>query len=156
LNETVFQFALRFLERERKIALQEDRVLLCGSAPKATDADAQKLAALAQAYATAGMNAPLIQSVAGLLKVGEPELRRLMTVLLRDKVLVKIGNEDLYMHRDVLGKLYAQVRNLRGQIVDVGTFKQLTGLSRKYAIPLLEHLDRERITRKQGDSRLVL
>jgi len=156
LNEVVFQFALKTLERERKITLQEDRVLLCGSSPKGTDADAQKLAALAQAYASAGMNAPLIQSVAGLLKVGEPELRRLMTLLLRDKVLVKIGNEDLYMHRDVLGKLYAQVRNLRGQVVDVGRFKQLTGLSRKYAIPLLEHLDRERITRKQGDSRLVL
>jgi selenocysteine-specific elongation factor len=156
LTELVFQFVLKILERERKITLQEDRVLLCGSSPKATDADAQKLAALAQAYASAGMNAPLIQSVAGLLKVGEPELRRLMTLLLRDKVLVKIGNEDLYMHRDVLGKLYAQVRNLRGQVVDVGRFKQLTGLSRKYAIPLLEHLDRERITRKQGDSRLVL
>jgi len=156
LNETVFQFGLRFLEREGKITFQEDRVVLCGSSSKATDADAQKLAALAQAYASAGMNAPLIQSVAGLLKVGEPELRRLMTLLLRDKVLVKIGNEDLYMHRDVLGKLYAQVRNLRGQLVDVGRFKQLTGLSRKYAIPLLEHLDRERITRKQGDSRVVL
>jgi selenocysteine-specific elongation factor len=156
LNETVFQFALRFLEREGKITLRDDRVVVCGSSPKATDADAQKLAALAQAYATAGMNAPLIQSVAVLLKVGEPELRRLMTLLLRDKILVKIGNEDLYMHRDVLGKLYAQVRSLRGQVVDVGRFKQLTGLSRKYAIPLLEHLDRERITRKQGDSRVVL
>lgn len=156
LNEIVFQFALRFLERERKVTLREDLVVVCGSSPQATNADAHKLAALAQAFASAGMNAPLIQSVAGLLKVGEPELRRLMTLLLRDKVLVKIGNEDLYMHRDVLGKLYAQVRNLRGQVVDVGRFKQLTGLSRKYAIPLLEHLDRERITRKQGDSRVVL
>lgn len=155
LNELIFQFAVKTLERERKITLQEDRVVLYRSS-KATSPDAQKLAALAQAYASAGMNAPLIQSVAGLLKVGEPELRRLMTILLRDKVLVKIGTEDLYMHREVLGKLYAQVRSLRGQLVDVGTFKQLTGLSRKYAIPLLEHLDRERITRKQGDRRLVL
>lgn len=156
LNEVVFQFLLKALERDGKVALQEDRVCLSGSAPKPSTAESQKLAALAQTYASAGMNAPLLQSVAGLLKVGEPELRRLMTILLRDKVLVKIGSEDIYMHRDVLGALYAQVRNLRGQMVDVGRFKQLTGLSRKYAIPLLEHLDRERITRKQGDSRLVL
>ncbi len=156
LNELVFHSILKVLERQTKIALQEDRVVLFGSAPQMSTADSQKLAALAQTYASAGMNAPLLQSVAGTLKVGEPELRRLMTLLLRDKVLVKIGNEDLYMHRDVLGKLYAQVRSLRGQMVDVGRFKQLTGLSRKYAIPLLEHLDREHITRKQGDSRLVL
>ena len=156
LNEAVFQFVIKTLERERKVALQEDRVVLFGSVPRASTADSQKLAALAQAYASAGMNAPLLQSVAAHLKIGEPEIRRLMTVLLRNKVLVKIGNEDLYMHRDTLLKLYAQVRNLRGQLVDVGRFKQLTGLSRKYAIPLLEHLDREHITRKQGDSRLVL
>jgi len=38
----------------------------------------------------------------------------------------------------------------------VGQFKQLAGVSRKYAIPLLEYLDRERVTRKQGDHRIVL
>jgi selenocysteine-specific elongation factor len=45
---------------------------------------------------------------------------------------------------------------LRGQTLDVAGFKQLTGLARKYAIPLLEYLDRERLTRKNGDTRLVL
>ncbi|MFL6415798.1 MAG: SelB C-terminal domain-containing protein, partial [Bryobacteraceae bacterium] len=156
LNEVVFQFVLTTLEREGKIGVQNDRVVLCGSASPMNPVDSKRLAALAQAYSDAGMNAPLFRSVAEVLKVGEPELRRLMTLLLRDKVLVKVGNEDLYMHRDALAKLYTQVRSLRGQLLDVGRFKQLTGLSRKYAIPLLEHLDREHITRKQGDSRLVL
>ena len=45
---------------------------------------------------------------------------------------------------------------MRGKIIDVTAFKALTGLTRKHAIPLLELLDRERITRKQGDVRLVL
>jgi selenocysteine-specific elongation factor len=156
LSELVFQFVINTLEQAKKVELRDDRVVLSGSASPVKSVESQKLAALAQAYAAAGMNAPLFQSVAESLKVNEPELRRLMTVLLRDKVLVKIGKEDLYMHRDVLGKLYAQIRSLRGQFVDVGRFKQLTGLSRKYAIPLLEHLDREHITRKQGDTRLVL
>jgi selenocysteine-specific elongation factor len=156
LNELVFQFVIHTLERAKKVELRDDRVVRSGPSPPISSAESQKLAALAQTYATAGMNAPLFQSVAGILKVDEPELRRLMTVLLREKVLVKVGKDDLYMHRDVLGKLYAQVRSLQGQLVDVGRFKQLTGLSRKYAIPLLEHLDREHITRKQGDTRLVL
>jgi selenocysteine-specific elongation factor len=52
--------------------------------------------------------------------------------------------------------LRGRIRELRGQRIDVARFKQMTGLSRKYAIPLLEYLDRERVTRKDGDARLVL
>ncbi|MBI4167225.1 MAG: SelB C-terminal domain-containing protein, partial [Acidobacteria bacterium] len=40
--------------------------------------------------------------------------------------------------------------------IDVGVFKELTGLTRKYAIPLLEYLDRERVTRRVGDERIIL
>ena len=40
--------------------------------------------------------------------------------------------------------------------MDVATFKELTGVSRKYAIPLLEYLDREHITRRVGDAREIL
>jgi selenocysteine-specific elongation factor len=40
--------------------------------------------------------------------------------------------------------------------VDVAAFKERYGVSRKYAIPLLEYLDRERLTRRAGDSRILL
>jgi selenocysteine-specific elongation factor len=40
--------------------------------------------------------------------------------------------------------------------IDVGRFKELTGVSRKYAIPLLEYLDRERVTRRVGNERIIL
>jgi selenocysteine-specific elongation factor len=83
-------------------------------------------------------------------------MRRFMTLLLRDRILVKIGTEALYIHNGALEGLRDQMRKLRGQTLDVAGFKQLTGLSRKYAIPLLEYLDRERLTRKNGDTRLVL
>jgi selenocysteine-specific elongation factor len=83
-------------------------------------------------------------------------MRRLMTLLLRDKVLIRMGAEALYIHQNALAQLRAQIGELRGQTLDVARFKQLTGLSRKYAIPLLEYLDRERVTRKVGDQRLVL
>jgi selenocysteine-specific elongation factor len=52
--------------------------------------------------------------------------------------------------------LRSEISELRGQTVDVARFKQLTGLSRKYAVPLLEYLDRERINRKTDDQRLVV
>jgi selenocysteine-specific elongation factor len=40
--------------------------------------------------------------------------------------------------------------------IDVPAFKEMTGVTRKYAIPLLEYLDRERVTRRQGDERIIL
>lgn len=114
------------------------------------------LSAIAAAYEAAGLAAPSASEVAGNLGLSESEMRRLMTLLLREKTLVKMGSENLFMHSNALGKLCAQLRDLRGQTIDVASFKQRTGLSRKYAIPLLEYLDRERVTRKEGDARLIL
>ena len=68
-----------------------------------------------------------------------------------------LGHDDnFFIHSGALRQLTAQLTALRGSLMDVARFKQLTGLSRKYAIPLLEYLDRQRITRIQGDQRLVL
>ena len=43
-----------------------------------------------------------------------------------------------------------------GGRLDVGRFKERFGVTRKFAIPLLEYLDRERVTRRMGESRVVL
>ncbi len=83
-------------------------------------------------------------------------MRGPVTLLLREKILVRMGSENLFIHQEALARLRSEIRELRGQTVDIARFKQMTGLSRKYAIPLLEYLDRERITRKTGDQRLVI
>jgi selenocysteine-specific elongation factor len=55
-----------------------------------------------------------------------------------------------------LERLYADLRQRKGETFDVPRFKVLTGLTRKHAIPLLEHLDQARITRNSGGVRLIL
>ena len=70
--------------------------------------------------------------------------------------------ETLIFHAEALQGLKRDVTALKDTApggratVDVATFKERYGLSRKYAIPLLEYLDRERVTRRTGDVRLVL
>ena len=91
-----------------------------------------------------------------MLNLKESEMRARITLLLREKILVPMGSENLFMHHEALDQLRAEISELRGQTVDVARFKQITGLSRKYAIPLLEYLDRQMITRKVGDQRLVI
>ncbi|MGI8770516.1 MAG: selenocysteine-specific translation elongation factor [Acidobacteriaceae bacterium] len=156
LTEQVFGLALDRLLAGQKLEVKGELVSIFGAAPRISDIDLQRLAAIEQAYAAAGLAAPLLRDVGERLGVGSAELRRLMTLLLRENKLLKLSADDLYMHRDALEKLKTQIKALRGQSMDVARFKEITGLSRKYAIPLLEHLDRERITRKQGETRLVL
>jgi hypothetical protein len=79
-----------------------------------------------------------------------------ITLLLRSKRLVRMGSDDAFVHVDALTKLYADLREHRGETFDVGRFKSLTGLTRKHAIPLLEHLDQARVTRNSGGMRVVL
>jgi selenocysteine-specific elongation factor len=156
LGAEIFDFLLDRLVREQRLKLQGEMVIPAGTEQQITDPDIKLLSALAAAYEASGLAAPSAVEVASHLKLSDGEMRRLMTLLLREKTLIRMGTDELYIHRAALEGLRTQIRDLHGQVLDVARFKQITGLSRKYAIPLLEYLDRERITRKDGDRRIVL
>jgi selenocysteine-specific elongation factor len=156
LSKEIFDFLIEKLVREQRLRLQDALVYASGTDRQFSDPDVKSLSAITTAYESAGLAVPSSSDVARTLNLKEAEMRRLMTLLLRDKVLVKLGTDGLYLHQSVLGTLRGRMRELRGQTLDVARFKQMTGLSRKYAIPLLEYLDRERVTRKDGDLRRVL
>jgi len=84
-------------------------------------------------------------------------LERVARVLVTERVLDRVGTA-LLVHRDHLESIKARVRERwrAGEKIEVGAFKEMTGLSRKYVIPLLEYLDRERVTRRAGNDRIVL
>jgi selenocysteine-specific elongation factor len=156
LSKELFDFSIEKLARERKLRLNREFVSPFESEAQAIGKDRAAMTAIADAYHAAGLAAPQAAEVAATLKLSDAEMRRLMTLLLRDRILIRMGAEALYIHQNALAQLRVQVSELRGQTLDVTRFKQLTGLTRKYAIPLLEYLDRERVTRKVGDRRLVL
>ncbi len=156
LNPEVFEFVLNSQVREQKVRLRGEMVSILGAAGDSTTAETERLAAVANAYLAVGLAAPSVPELAQKLNLGEAEMRRLVTLLQRNKTIVRMGNDDLFIHSEALNQLSAKMTQLRGTLIDVAGFKRLTGLSRKYAIPLLEYLDRHRITRNQGDQRLVL
>jgi selenocysteine-specific elongation factor len=84
-------------------------------------------------------------------------LERVQRVLLRDGTLVQIA-EGMVFHRAVLDELKEEVRGLKAERdrIDVAFFKEKAGVTRKHAIPLLEWLDRERVTRRAGNDRVIL
>jgi selenocysteine-specific elongation factor len=109
------------------------------------------------AFREAGLRPPDLSSLADVLGLPAAAVGRALEVLQRQKTLVKV--DALWFHAHALEALKAEVRALKeapSARVDVATFKDRYGVSRKYAIPLLEYLDRERITRRVGDARVVL
>ena len=153
----VFAAAVAMLVRDKKIEVLGDLVRLPGHGVVMKDEEAESKTKIESAFTTAGLNVPALHQVIAGLKIDKARAQKIVTLLLRDKVLVKISDE-LVFHRSALEELRRQVAayKIKSPSIDVGKFKELTGVSRKYAIPLLEFLDRERVTKRVGDSRQIL
>lgn len=106
-------------------------------------------------FREAGLAVPPLAEVLSRSGLDLNRARAIVQILLRRKRLVRVS-QDLYYHTTALEQLKAALAPRKGQSFGVGEFKDWTGLSRKYAIPLLEYLDRERVTRRTGDRRQVL
>jgi selenocysteine-specific elongation factor len=91
------------------------------------------------------------------LPVDKARAQKLVTLLLRDRVLIKLA-DDLVFHQTALQGLRQLIATQKTKTpkIDVGAFKDLIGVTRKYAIPLLEYLDQQRITRRVGDERIII
>jgi selenocysteine-specific elongation factor len=153
----VFEYVLSQLLQEKKLEISGELVRVAGRGVVMKDEETEAKKTIQSAFATAGLKVPYLKDVLAGLPVDKARAQKIVTLLLRDKVLVKIS-EELVFHREALEnlrKLMAEQKKKTPKI-DVGAFKDLIGVTRKYAIPLLEYLDRERVTRRVGDMREIL
>ena len=136
----------------------KDRVALATHRLELTPEEDRARAAVERLYRDGGLTPPDAAAVIATAGAPAAVVDRMVKLLLRQKRLVKI--DALLFHEEVLQWLKAEVAALktpdREARIDVGTFKERFGVSRKFAIPLLEWLDRERVTRRVGESRVVL
>jgi selenocysteine-specific elongation factor len=155
----VFDFVIGSLVAAGTLVAR-DRLALAGHRISLSPEEARAQEALERVYREAGLAPPDLKIAAAGAGLDPAIADRIGRLLLRQKSLVKI--EEMLFHADALAALRADVRALKPASangtarVDVAAFKERYGISRKYAIPLLEYLDRERITRRVGDSRVVL
>jgi selenocysteine-specific elongation factor len=156
-GEGVFEHAIAELVAGGHVVARE-RVALRGHSLALTDEEARARDTLADLLSQSGLAPPDLSELAS--RVGAPRsvVDRVIGLLVRQKVLVRVG--DLLFHEAALRSLKDEVRSLKQQqlaeTLDVAAFKDRYRISRKYAIPLLEFLDRERVTRRVGDQRQIL
>ena len=154
----VFEHVVATLVQEGRMA-GRDRLSLAGRQVTLSEEEAHVHTALDRLYREAGLAPPDLASAASAAGMPLATAERMSRLMLKQKSLVKI--DTLLFHADVVAKLKDDVRALKAggaatPKVDVGSFKEKYGISRKFAIPLLEYLDRERVTRRVGDARVVL
>jgi selenocysteine-specific elongation factor len=153
-----FRAALEELATQKKLDTQGELVKKAGSEISLQPEEAKAKEQIEAAFASAGLAVPSVKEVLEKLPVETKRAEKLLQILLREKSLVRV-TQELIFHRRALAQLKEQLsayRKTKGDRISVPVFKELTGITRKYAIPLLEYLDRERVTRRAGDERVIL
>jgi selenocysteine-specific elongation factor len=161
LPAEIFKAVIASLVERGEVVAEKDLLRLSTHRVELSDKEKSAKDDIAAAYAQSALQPPPLDEViaqsGSKFGVDVRRAQRFAQMLINSGELVRVA--DLLFHRDALEGLRATLQNFkaeRGPQIDVGAFKDLTGVSRKYAIPLLEYLDRQRITRRVGEAREIL
>jgi len=157
LSPLLFNAVLQRLAAERKVATPGETVRLLGREVRLNAEESAAREQIVRAFEQAGLAVPSAREVLAGLRLDRARAQKILQLLLKEGELVKLA-EDLVFHRSALVCLRELVVKYksRSNRLNVSAFKEITGLTRKYAIPLLEYLDREHVTRREGDERVIL
>lgn len=150
------------LLRERKVVAHGDRIAIAGRTATLSPAETAFRGSLADSLSAAGIQVPKISdamtaalAVSGL---SAAEGNRVLWSMVETGEMIKVS-DDLYFLPDQIGDVRSRLAGYaarhESREIDVSCFKKLTGLSRKYAIPLLEYFDRQKVTLRVGDKRII-
>jgi selenocysteine-specific elongation factor len=146
---------LHALAAEGDLRLAGDRLALAGHRVVLSPDDANRAQRIEDAFRRAGLDPPLVDDV--LRDLGGVHGPRLRDWLIEEGRLVRIRDGRLF-HGEALDDLRRKLREFArtSSTIDISTFKELAGATRKNAIPLLEQFDEERLTRREGNVRRIL
>ena len=153
----LYRFCLEDLAKKKKLSLLEENVALHGRAVTLSNTGEQLRNTIESLFRESAYLPPPLTELLGTVPGNPEEVRKIYFWMVKEKILVKIS-EDLCYHRLVLEEMKQKIRASfpTGSKFGVAEFKDLFALTRKHAIPLLEFLDRERFTRRQGNDRILL
>jgi selenocysteine-specific elongation factor len=163
ISSEVFRTILSELEAASLLVSERDLVREKEHVIELSGPDVELRDRMEALYERAGLEPPGLDEAlqaSGLTPTQKTHGRKILQLLLDRQSLVRVQG-DLFFHSRPLADLTTKLKKFALEhpsdpSLDVAAFKQLAGVSRKYAIPLLEFLDRERITRRVGDRRQIL
>ncbi len=154
-DPALVNFLLQDLAREKIIALEGDAIDIPGRSKKLGGAEGELARMIELRFADAGLQPPPVSELINTIHQKPKVIEGVVGFLVKQGTLVRLA-DGVYIHQRILDAARQRMTARRGETIDVGQFKELFGLSRKIAIPLLEYFDREGVTRRVGDARQVL
>ena len=157
IDQKVFTYCLNDLMK-KEMVIQEESVVRLASHKVALKADEKKLKAdIRSWYAGKGLQTATIKETYDKFSdYPDTLIKEVFDLLVKDNALVKVS-ESLYYDAERLNSLQAEVTEFikREGEIDAPRFKTLSGLSRKFSIPILEYFDRIKLTIRVGDKRVL-
>ena len=163
LAPEIFKATLSALEKAGKIAAEKDIVRLAAHSLELSADEKLLHERLEKIYKNANLEVlklddALSEAVSNT-KSNTQHARKIFQLLLNSGEIVKVS-EEFYFAKQAIDNLVESLKKFADKtpdrLIDVAMFKDIAGISRKYAIPLLEYFDREKLTRRAGDKRLIL
>jgi selenocysteine-specific elongation factor len=152
----VFAALLERLAKSGALAVEQDLVRLATHKVRLRVDQEEVRGKVEAAFRRAGLQAPALEAVAQELRLDQRAVREAAGLLVADKRLAKI-TEEILVHEEHLAPLRAKVVEFLkgGAKMGMPEFKDISGVSRKYSVPLLEHFDRTGLTIRVGDHRVL-
>ncbi|HEV8659972.1 MAG TPA: selenocysteine-specific translation elongation factor [Thermoanaerobaculia bacterium] len=154
-DATLVNFLLADLANEKIAVVQGDALDIPGRSKALGGSEGELARAIEKRFADAGLQPPPVSELIQTMTHKPKMIEGVIGFLVKQGTLVRLA-DGVYVHRNVIATARETMSARKGQMIDVGQFKDLFGLSRKIAIPLLEFFDREGVTKRQGDVRQVL
>ncbi len=156
ISSKLFNMAIRELEKTGQMVVDREVVRLPGHSVNLKGKLEDIRTEIAALYMTSGLTPPTVREILTRFTDQGREVENVLGIMLKEGVLVRI-NEELYFHKDSLQKLRENYKNLlvREGKATPATFKELTGLTRKFIIPLMEYFDLAKLTVRAGDHRIL-
>ncbi|MEP6900437.1 MAG: selenocysteine-specific translation elongation factor [Actinomycetota bacterium] len=163
LHSEIFKAVLASLENDKKTISEKDFIRAAAHNLELSGDQQILRERLSEIYKTAKLEVPkledaLLEAIKGT-KADKNHARKIFQLLLNSGEIIKLTDEFYFARNEIdalIAKLKKFAENSTDKLIDVPKFKEIAGISRKYAIPLLEYFDRERITRRAGDKRSIL
>jgi selenocysteine-specific elongation factor len=154
LGSKLFNLMLNMMVKNNDIVLAENTLRLPGHAVTLEADQSDIREKILHLYKKDGLQPPTFKDLTAALNVDPKTVKNVLMMLVAGGEMVKVNN-DLFYHADMMAQLKQQLIDYLKQNNEISTpqFKEMTGTTRKYTIPLIEYFDAANITIRVGDIR---
>jgi len=156
MDVRLFNHLLSTLIEEKRIVVEKDTLRLSSHTISLKEEEKDLRKKIVLLYAQGKLQPPLVKEVTVELSVSENDLKPVLQLLTKEGTLVKV-KEDLYFHQQAMQELEGKLIDFLKEHKEMTPtqFKEISQVSRKFAIPLMEHFDARKVTMRIGDKRVL-